>query len=120
VEAEVNTPKTELEKRIGNLQHQLNTKNLDAALILQRADLFYFTGTVQQAHLYVPAKGEPLLMVHKSLERALAESALDKIIALEPKLIFPGEGVVGIENSHVVTEDGLEQLGSFDEQIIIV
>jgi Xaa-Pro aminopeptidase len=41
-------------------------------------------------------------------------------IAVEPKLIFPGKGVVGIENTHVVTEDGLEQLGKFDEEIIVI
>ena len=39
-------------------------------------------------------------------------------IALEPKLIFPGKGVVGIENTHVVTEDGLEQLPQFPEEVI--
>jgi Xaa-Pro aminopeptidase len=39
---------------------------------------------------------------------------------VEPKLIFPGKGVVGIENTHVVTEDGLEQLGKFDEEIIVI
>ena len=33
-------------------------------------------------------------------------------IALEPKLIFPGKGVVGIENTHVVTQDGLERLAN--------
>jgi Xaa-Pro aminopeptidase len=39
---------------------------------------------------------------------------------VEPKLIFPGKGVVGIENTHVVTEDGLEQLGKFEEEIIVI
>jgi Xaa-Pro aminopeptidase len=42
------------------------------------------------------------------------------IIALEPKLIFPGTGVVGIENTHVVTSNGLHQLGQFNEDINIV
>jgi Xaa-Pro dipeptidase len=42
------------------------------------------------------------------------------IIALEPKVIIPGKGVVGIENTHVVTENGLEQLGKFREDIIVV
>ena len=42
------------------------------------------------------------------------------IVALEPKLIFPGVGVVGIENTHVVTADGLRQLGKFNEEINIV
>jgi len=42
------------------------------------------------------------------------------IVALEPKLIFPGVGVVGIENTHVVTAEGLRQLGKFNEKINIV
>ena len=42
------------------------------------------------------------------------------IVALEPKLIFPGVGVVGIENTHVVTTDGLRQLGKFNEEVNIV
>jgi Xaa-Pro aminopeptidase len=41
-------------------------------------------------------------------------------IALEPKLIFPGKGVVGIENTHVVTGEGLKQLTHFDEKVIIL
>jgi len=40
-------------------------------------------------------------------------------IALEPKLIFPGKGVVGIENTHVVTKDGLKQLGSFPDEVTV-
>jgi Xaa-Pro aminopeptidase len=42
------------------------------------------------------------------------------IIALEPKAIFPEKGVVGIENTHVVTEAGLSQLGSFSEDVLVV
>jgi len=41
-------------------------------------------------------------------------------IALEPKLIFPGKGVVGIENTHVVTDNGLKQLAHFDEKVCIL
>ena len=39
------------------------------------------------------------------------------VIAIEPKFIFP-EGVVGIENTFVVGEKGLETLTLFDENII--
>jgi len=42
------------------------------------------------------------------------------VVALEPKLIFPGRGVVGIENTHRVTPNGLQQLTVFDENIIVV
>ena len=42
------------------------------------------------------------------------------IIALEPKVIFPGKGVVGIENTHLVTEDGLEPLTKISDEITIL
>jgi len=42
------------------------------------------------------------------------------VIALEPKLIFPGRGVVGIENTHVVTKEGLKQLGRYPDEITII
>ena len=42
------------------------------------------------------------------------------ILALEPKVIFPGEGVVGIENTFLVTEQGLEKLNHFPDEIMVV
>ena len=53
----------------------------------------------------------------KSQELKLEEGMT---IAVEPKLIFPGKGVVGIENTHVVTSEGLKQLTHFDEKICIL
>lgn len=82
-QTDLNTPKAELEQRIFNLQKYLEKENIDGALILQRVDLFYFTGTIQQAHLYVPAKGDPVLMVRKSFERAKAESSIKQILYLD-------------------------------------
>jgi Xaa-Pro aminopeptidase len=55
---------------------------LDGALILQKADLYYFASTVQQSNLYIPAEGSPLLLVRKSLARAKAESGLANILPL--------------------------------------
>ena len=42
------------------------------------------------------------------------------VMALEPKFILPGEGLAGIENSFVVTENGLEKLTKFDDAIQIL
>ncbi len=42
------------------------------------------------------------------------------VIAMEPKYIFPGEGVVGIENTFVITPDGLQKLNHFPDEICIV
>ncbi len=76
------TPKTELDQRLSSLQQHLARQQIDGALILQNTDLFYFAGTSQQAHLYVPAAGRPLLMVRKNLERARSESSLATIVKL--------------------------------------
>jgi Xaa-Pro dipeptidase len=42
------------------------------------------------------------------------------VIAVEPKFTFPGRGVVGIENTYVVGEQGLESLSISSEEIIKV
>ncbi len=86
--SEFNTPGVELEQRIKNLQSHLSQNGIDAALIAQRVDLLYFSGTFQQAVLYIPADGNPILMVNKNTERARAESNLATIVHLDsPKQI---------------------------------
>ena len=74
-------PAEEIDRRIGRLQEALGADGLDGAVIVQHTDLAYFTGTNQQAHLVVPANGEPVLLVRRVLERARAESRLR---AIEP------------------------------------
>jgi Xaa-Pro aminopeptidase len=84
------TPAAELEARVAKLQAFLADQGLDGALIVQNTDLFYWAGTIQQAHLYIPVQGEPLLMVRKSFERARAESALRRVVALDSPKQIPG------------------------------
>ena len=76
------TPAAEIERRIGRLREELERAGLDAAVIVQHADLAYFSGTNQQAHLVVPARGEPRLLVRRVLERAGRESAIERIAPL--------------------------------------
>jgi Xaa-Pro aminopeptidase len=40
------------------------------------------------------------------------------VIALEPKLVFQGEGTVGIENTFVVKAEGLRKLNKFPDRIV--
>lgn len=87
---DANTPREEIISRIANLQARLRANRIDGALILQQSDLFYFSGTIQQSHLYVPADGSPLLFARKSYERARAESPLDHVIAMESPRKIPG------------------------------
>jgi len=75
------TPATELAQRYTKLQQYMAEDGLDAIIVVQNADLFYFTGTIQSGNLYIPANGLPLYMVRKDYERARRESALQEIIS---------------------------------------
>lgn len=63
---------------------------LDAIIILQNADLFYFTGTVQSGNLYVPVQGQPIFMVRKEAGRARMESGLKEVIPFGSMKEIPG------------------------------
>lgn len=72
-------PYDELNRRISKLQTEMQKHQISGSLLMQRADLYYFSGTGQNAFLFVPATGIPTLIVKKSLERAREESALEQI-----------------------------------------
>ena len=84
------TPSEELRRRIQAAQNRMGAAGIDALLIVQNADLFYFAGTTQQAHLYIPASGKPLLMARKDYDRACSESALERIVPLVSTREIPG------------------------------
>lgn len=85
------TPLSELEARTAKLQQMLREKDLDGAVIMQNADLFYFSGTAQRSHLFIPAEGEPALMVRKSYDRAVLESNIKNIFSMTNIKKLPGE-----------------------------
>jgi Xaa-Pro aminopeptidase len=76
-------PASEIANRIVALQALLRKNGVDAAVIRQNADMFYFTGTVQDSHLIVPSSGNPVFLVRRSLVRAEAESPLRPIIQMK-------------------------------------
>lgn len=76
------TPVSELDRRLARFRELLKHRELEGAFILQNADLFYFTGTVQQGVLYIPAEGEPLYLVRKEFSRAQEESRLKNIVPI--------------------------------------
>ncbi|WP_224981812.1 M24 family metallopeptidase [Geomonas agri] len=76
------TPKNELEYRYRKLQVEMVAASMDAVLMVQNADLFYFTGTVQTGVLYVPASGRPLYLVRRDFMRARMESGLADVVPL--------------------------------------
>ena len=40
--------------------------------------------------------------------------------AFEPKVVFPGEGAIGIENTFYLSNDGLKQLTYSNEELVII
>jgi Xaa-Pro dipeptidase len=65
-------------------------QGLDAIIIVQNADLFYFTGTTQSGCLYVPVQGQPLYMARKEFSRARMESGLKEIVPFGSMKDIPG------------------------------
>ena len=83
-------PATEIRQRTENVQKQLQLHDIGGLFIVQRVDLFYFSGTAQNGFLYIPAKGEPVLFIKQYYPRARDESAIRNIIAIESIKDIPG------------------------------
>ena len=75
-------PAEEIETRLQTLRSELTKREWDAALIVHNVDLVYFSGTMQNALLFVPQDGKETLMVKKYRERAERESAIAQVIPL--------------------------------------
>ncbi len=75
-------PKEELSQRRARFQELLQENKIDGALVVNNIDVYYFCGTMQSSHLYIPASGKALLMTRKSYERALQDSDLEDIVRL--------------------------------------
>jgi Xaa-Pro dipeptidase len=84
-----NTPKSEIDNRLNLLKNKMKENGVEASLIVQNVDLFYFAGTIQQAHLFVPSEGEPILMATKDFNRALFESPLERVVFLKSSKEIP-------------------------------
>ncbi len=69
----------EVQLRTERLQAVVKEKGLDGALFIYPIDVYYFTGTRQNSTLWIPAEGEPMLLVRKSYSRAKQESPVADI-----------------------------------------
>jgi Xaa-Pro aminopeptidase len=69
-------PAGELKDRLGRFRARMreDCPDWEMAAILGRINLYYFTGTLQDGLLLIPADGDPVFWVRRSYERALDES----------------------------------------------
>ena len=78
----------------------------------------YFMGTKQQAKFVGHGIGIQINELPVLTPRSKDMLEPNMVFALEPKYVIPGIGAVGIENSFLVTETGLEKITHFTEDII--
>lgn len=75
-------PADEIAQRIARLQDFLQQQAVDGALMLDPLNMYYYTGTMQQGVVVVPATGDPVFLVRRSVERARLESPVQQILPL--------------------------------------
>lgn len=78
----VYTPKDEIDSRLVRLREKMILSELEALLIVQKIDSFYFSGTAQNSLVFVPLEGEPLLAVRRELDRARVESPIESVVGI--------------------------------------
>jgi Xaa-Pro aminopeptidase len=118
------TPKEELLQRINGLKEKMAEAGIGFSVIMQNADLFYFSGTIQKGVMVVPVDGDPFLFVERSLERVHAETPLDitpikrdKEIGaiLQQKGILKGKGGMELDVVPVSVFERFKALVGFEE-----
>ena len=88
----LSVPAAEIDRRVHAVQDELVREDspVDLLLVVQKADLFYLSGTLQQCHLALPAEGAPRLLVRKVRETAEADSPIRDIVPLRSFRELPG------------------------------
>lgn len=77
----------------------------------------YFMGHRHKVQFIGHGVGIELNELPVVMERNSEPLLRNMTLALEPKFVIPGVGAVGVENTYLVTDDGLENLTVLDESL---
>ena len=102
--------------RPGVVCEDLYNKAIDMVTRAGMAD--YFMGVGQKAKFIGHGIGLEINEAPVIAPRMKQELEPGMVFALEPKIVLPGVGPVGIENSWAVGAEGLEKLTICEESII--
>lgn len=78
----LNDESFEIKSRLSKLTNLLNEKSLDAVIIIQNVNLYYFTNIIQLGILIVNKEGESFYFVKRDYDRAKEESPLKNIFRI--------------------------------------
>ena len=92
--------------------------NLAVNIVTKAGFADNFMGTTQKAKFIGHGVGLEINEMPVLAPRVKQELEPGMVFALEPKIVLPGIGPVGIENSWVVTADGVEKLTLCKEEIV--
>lgn len=98
--------------------HARNLYEKAVAIMKERGLEPYFMGHRQHAGFVGHGVGIEVNELPVLAPRSKAVLAEGNVIAIEPKFVIPHFGAIGIENTYVVTPDGLECLTNAPEEII--
>jgi len=122
------TPAEEIGERHRKLRQRMESEGMEAFLVVQKMDYFYLSGTAQDALLFVPLDGEPLLLVKRELERARIDSSLEHVVGLTslrklPALVAEHVGreprVLGLEMDILPVRDYLRLQSLFPNSKLV-
>lgn len=65
-----------VQQRIERLQTMMRAERVDAYLITQNTDIYYFSGSMQNGYLFIPSSGDATFYVRRSVQRAKLETGL--------------------------------------------
>jgi Xaa-Pro dipeptidase len=97
------TPAEELQARASRLQALMREADLDGLMATQNADVYYLSGMLQQAQVYLPADGAPVAMVRKHLGRAQADSSLPESSIVNVRSLRELPGIIEAVGSRPAT-----------------
>lgn len=69
-------------RRRQRLQERMRESGIDGFLVTQNVDMFYFTGSIFIGYVFIPAEGESVSYVRRSLSRAKEECRAGSVEAL--------------------------------------
>lgn len=107
-------PEKEIEKRVSSLQAKLGESNLPGCLILDKINIFYYSGTMQNGALFIPDSGDPVFFIRRSLEMGKQESPLKNLIQFKRfKDIPPALKAYGYDFSRLGIDENTTPLRLF-------
>ena len=91
--------------------------NLAVAMVADAGLDDYFMGHRQKAGFIGHGVGIEVNELPVLAPRSRDVFSAGNVIAIEPKFVIPGVGAVGVENTYLVTDNGLECLTNFPEEL---